>query len=108
MLSRTRSSMVTGTWRRRRKRCPFRKKETMKNSRLFHTLPCVGLLVALACVSGPAPRAAEPVNPNTQEGRSGVAQVLIALLEKADNTKISADDYASTSLGDIVKFGTPA
>lgn len=61
---------------------------------------------ALLCAS--ALPAGEPVNPNSAEGRSGIAQVLIALLDKADSTKISPDDYSSTSLGQIVTFATPA
>ena len=39
---------------------------------------------------------------------TGVVQTLIDLLEKQDKTKITADDYESTSLHEIVTFGTPA
>ena len=80
----------------------------MRNSRLPLAQRLVAVAAACMLVSGPSPRAAEPINPNSAEGRSGVAQVLIGLLEKADSTKITADDYASTSLSQIVAFGTPA
>jgi HEAT repeat protein len=80
----------------------------MSMPRRFSAKKRVALLAMAAFICGPSPRAAEPINPNSAEGRSGVAQILIALLEKADSTKISADDYASTSLQQIVTFGTPA
>ncbi|MCG3205627.1 MAG: hypothetical protein KCHDKBKB_02349 [Elusimicrobia bacterium] len=38
---------------------------------------------------------------------TGVVQTLIDLLNKQDTTKITADDYESTSLGQIITFGTP-
>jgi HEAT repeat protein len=67
----------------------------------------VSLLAAALLLAPPLP-SAEPINPGSPEGRTGVAQVLIDLLEKADATKISADDYGSTSLQQVVTFGTPA
>src|SRR5688572_14058662 len=39
---------------------------------------------------------------------TGVIQTLIDLLNKQDQTKISPDDYASTSLQQLITFGTPA
>lgn len=40
--------------------------------------------------------------------QTGVTQALLGLLSKQDNTKISPDDYESTSLKEIVTFATPA
>jgi len=80
----------------------------MKLPRLNSSKRIVALAAAFALLCGVAPHAAEPINPNSIEGRSGVAAVLVALLEKADSTKITAEDYASTSLSQIVTFGTPA
>ncbi|MFN0117439.1 MAG: HEAT repeat domain-containing protein [Elusimicrobiota bacterium] len=39
---------------------------------------------------------------------TGVTQTLVDLLEKQDKTKISAEDYQSTSLAQIITFATPA
>jgi len=67
----------------------------------------VAVLAALSLgINGVA--AAPGVSPLTPEGRSGIAQILVDLQDKADKTKISPEDYSSTSLGQIVTFGTPA
>lgn len=39
---------------------------------------------------------------------TGVTQMLISLLDRQDKTKIFPDDYQSTSLRQIITFGTPA
>ncbi|MBV9080635.1 MAG: HEAT repeat domain-containing protein [Elusimicrobia bacterium] len=61
--------------------------------------------------TGPLPAASiadNGVNPNSVEGRTGVAQVLVDLLQRSDKIKIDPNDYESTSLKDIITFGTPA
>src|SRR5262245_45699638 len=48
--------------------------------------------------------AADSKSPNL----TSVVQTLIDLLDKQDKTKISPDDYQSTSLQQIITFATPA
>ncbi len=70
------------------------------------------LMACLVFVAGDAPAGitvtSGPVSPASVEGRNGIAQALIDLQDRADKTKISPDDYASTSLHQIVTFATPA
>lgn len=68
---------------------------------LIHML-MVGLLIGCGGQATIAPtQAASPQ-------LTGVAQALIDLLQKQDQTSFTAEDYESTSLGQIVTFGTPA
>lgn len=50
------------------------------------------------------PAYAAPAPPNL----TGVVQALIDMLNQQDNTKITGEDYQSTSLHEIITFGTPA
>jgi len=44
----------------------------------------------------------------SDENMKGIAQTLIALIEKENTTRITAEDYISTSIGELIKLGTPA
>src|SRR5882672_4363543 len=40
--------------------------------------------------------------------QTGIVQTLLDLMDKQDKTRISPDDYQSTSLKEIITLGTPA
>lgn len=46
--------------------------------------------------------------PAPETSLTGITQTLIDLLERQDRTTIDPEDYKSTSLGQVIKFGTPA
>src|SRR5581483_1274387 len=69
---------------------------------LFVRFTLAALLV-FNCV-GPAGVRTAHADPNL----TGVVQTLIDLLNQQDTTKISADDYKSTSLAQLITFATPA
>jgi HEAT repeat protein len=71
-------------------------------SKSFLRLALAAALV-LNC-GGPSGLAKAHADPNL----TGIVQALIDLLNQQDTTKISADDYSSTSLGQIITFATPA
>ncbi len=63
----------------------------------------LAMLLLFSCVN-PATVQKAQADPNL----TGVVQTLIDLLNQQDTTKISSDDYASTSLGQLITFVTPA
>ena len=63
----------------------------------------VAILMLFGC-GGQVPLQSSETPPNL----TGVVQTLIDLLDKQDKTRISPDDYQSTSLQQIITFGTPA
>ncbi len=75
-----------------------------KPSFRFRFLPCLIVAAILIGCGGQATVEKSHAAPNL----TGVVQTLIDLLNKQDTTKISPDDYESTSLKQIVTFGTPA
>lgn len=70
-------------------------------TRIIAHLLLVSLLLGCGGTATIAPTQASPQ-------LTGVAQALIDLLQKQDQTSFTAEDYESTSLGQIVTFGTPA
>jgi hypothetical protein len=67
------------------------------------TIVCfVGVMILFGC-GGPTNIRPTQAAPNL----TGVVQTLIDLLDKQDRTKISPDDYQSTSLQQLITFGTP-
>lgn len=74
------------------------------NRRLSKVIACSTALLVFTFGAAPTrvSSAQTPLN------LTGVIQTLIDLLDKQDRTKISPDDYQSTSLQQIITFGTPA
>jgi len=66
------------------------------------------LIVLILSVSFLSAGAAPPPKPTPETSKTGVTQTLIDLLDKQDRTKIDPEDYDSTSLRQIITFGTPA
>lgn len=75
--------------------------KSVVSRRLFAFLLTFALLIGCGGREAVAPASAAP-------NLTGVVQALINLLDKQDNTKITAEDYQSTSLQQIITFGTPA
>jgi hypothetical protein len=71
--------------------------------KMIRLSPSLVVLFLLGCA------ASTTVAPATEPlGLTGVTQTLIELLDKQDKTNITADDYQSTSLHELIQFGTPA
>lgn len=64
--------------------------------------------VLVSTVALPPVEPASEVPPSTPPSLTGVVQTLLNLLDKQDKTNITADDYQSTSLQQIIKLATPA
>jgi len=81
--------------------------DKLYKTRRFQRLGRVFLCFTVILLSSTAaPLGMRPASASQQI--TEITQTLLQLMEKQDSTKITSDDYASTSLKDLVTLGTPA